>query len=66
MVYEHQEARTSATTSVTRLAKHFGQDCLTDERETSKMPAANIARKSRKLFIKTLQEDKQEEWAEQQ
>ena len=48
------------------VAKHFGQDCLIDETETSKMPATNIARKSRKMFVKTLQEDKQKEWAEQQ
>ena len=66
MVKEHQENKASATTSVTQLAKHFGQDCLTDETETPKLPATDIARKSRKLFTKTLQEDKHEEWAKQQ
>ena len=66
MVCQQQETQVSRTTSVTQLAKHFGQDCLTDETETTRNPATDIARKSRKTFSKSFQEEKKEEWAKQQ
>ena len=66
IVCKHQETQTNQTTSVTQLAKHFGQDCLTDEMETSKKPATDIARKSRKNYSQNFQDEKKEEWANQQ
>ena len=66
MVHQHQETRASKSTSVTKLAKHFGEGCLTNEEETPDKPATEIARKSRKKCTKTFQRRNLKEWSEHQ
>ena len=63
MVFEHQEQRASKITSNTKLAKHFGQGCLTEEAESPNKPATEIARKSRKQYTQTFKSKCLEEWA---
>ena len=66
MVHDHHETRASRTTSITQLAKHFGQGCLTEDKETANKSATEIAQKSREKYTKTFQRKNIEEWADQQ
>ena len=66
MVYEHLETRASRATSITQLAKHFGEGCLTEDVETPNKAATEIARKSREKYTKAFQKRNLGEWAEQQ
>ena len=66
MVREHHATRASKNTSLTKLAQHFGQDCLVEEQETENTPATRIARKSRTKFSRKFQNTNLAEWAEHQ
>lgn len=61
MISEQQEIKTSRTISITKLAKHFGQDCLTNETETENKPAIEKAQYSQQKLMKTFHYRKLEE-----